>query len=137
MTLSKKWLEYFMAVSFETANLSYAQRLKVGCVAVKEKRIILCGFNGTPPGMNNVCEDSEGKTLPFVIHAEENLILFSAKTGISLKDSSIFITHSPCPSCSRMILGSGISEVYFKHSYRDLSGLDFLRGNGIKIIQLY
>lgn len=129
--MSKKWIDYFLRVTQDTAQLSSANRLKVGCVIVRDKRIILCGYNGTPSGEDNQCEDEFGKTLPNVLHAEENAILYAANQGISLRDSSIFINYSPCLHCSRMIFGSGIKEVYFQTLYRNQEGLEFL--NQVKI----
>lgn len=85
--MSSRWDDYFMDVAVRTAELSYAKRTKVGSIAVKERRIILCGYNGTPPGDDNSCEelvDGELVTKPAVLHAEENLIIFSSKYGISL-----------------------------------------------------
>ena len=136
MTYSNRWLSYFSDVAERTAQLSYATRLQVGVVAVKEKRIVLCGFNGTPIGFSNTCEDDSNITLPSVIHAEENLILFAAKTGISLLDCDLFCTHSACSSCAKMIISTGIKTFFFKTPYRDSSGLNLLRTAGISVIQL-
>lgn len=122
---SERWLLYFMDVAERTAQLSYANRLKVGAVAVRDKRIILVGYNGTPPDQDNVCEQN-GKTLPHVLHAEENLILSAMRFGIGLPGCSIFITHSPCINCARLIYGSGISSVYYKTLYHDDTGIRFL-----------
>lgn len=130
--MKQKFKEYFMNVAQLTANLSYAERLKVGAVLVRDKRILLCGYNGTPPGSDNQLEQ-DGITKPDVSHAEENLIIYAAKNGISLKDTELFITHSPCPTCSRLIYGSGIKKIYYRECYRDKSGLDFLRKLGIKL----
>lgn len=121
-----------MDVAVRTSELSYATRLKVGAVAVRDKRIVSVGFNGTPPGLPNVCE-SDGVTLPTVLHAEENLILFAAKNGISLNGCSIYITHQPCLNCSRMIYGAGISDVTYKEIYRTSEGLEFLESVGVTV----
>jgi dCMP deaminase len=133
---SSKWIDYFVKVAYETSELSYAKRMKVGAVVVKEKRIILCGFNGTASGTNNACEDYYGRTLSTVFHAEENLILFAAKKGIALEGAEIVQTHSPCSICSRLILGSGISKLYYVEEYRDLSGVNFLKENGIEVTKI-
>jgi dCMP deaminase len=121
-----------MDVAVRTSELSYATRLKVGAVAVRDKRIVCVGFNGTPPGLPNVCE-SDGVTLPTVLHAEENLILFAAKNGISLNGCSIYITHQPCLNCARMIYGAGISDVTYKEIYRTSEGLEFLESVGVTV----
>lgn len=134
---SEKWLNYFFSVAELTANLSDAARLKVGSVLVRDKRILLCGYNGMPPGMNNTCEDENNKTKKEVLHAEENLILYAAKMGISLKGSSLFITHSPCMFCSRLILGSGIEEIFYREDYRCSDGIDFLKNNNVSVYKKF
>jgi dCMP deaminase len=122
-------------VAIETSKLSYANRLKVGAIVVKDKRIILCGYNGTPEGFSNQCEDENNKTVNEVLHAEENLILYAAKSGISLKGSELFITHSPCINCSKLIYGSGIYQINFLDHYRSNEGILFLEKIGIKCNQ--
>ncbi len=130
--MKDRWETYFMDVAERTALLSYAKRLQVGAVAVRDRRIVACGFNGTPAGLPNECEDivcKNGKdtcacfdnaclvTKPNVLHAEENLILFCAHHGISLKGCQLFCTHHPCLNCARMIYGAGISKVIYKYDY--------------------
>lgn len=135
--MKQKFIDYFMSVAQLTANLSYAERLKVGAVVVRDKRILLCGYNGTPPGFDNKLEETtiggELKTKSIVSHAEENLIIYAAKNGISLNNTILFCTHIPCPVCSRLIVGSGIKEIYYKELYRDDSGLKFLEECGIMV----
>lgn len=128
---SDKWINYFSKVAQETATLSYAKKLQVGCVIVRDKRIILCGYNGTAEGFPNECEDKFGDTLSNVFHAEENAILYASKMGISLKDSQIFINYSPCIHCAKMIFASGIKEVYYNYCYRNSEGLNFLKNVNI------
>lgn len=131
-----RWDQYFMDVAIRTSQLSYAKKLQVGSVAVKQHRIILCGFNGTPAGDDNNCEDiidGELRTKSNVLHSEENLILFAANHGISLNNATIYITHAPCPNCSRLIYGSGINRVVYKNVYRDSSGLEFLKARNIVV----
>lgn len=125
-----RWQDYFMDVAKRTAELSHATRLKVGAVAIKNKRIICVGFNGTPPGLPNECE-KDGHTLPTVLHAEENLILFAVRNGISLEGCSIYITHQPCLNCARMIFGAGFKEVFYNEPYRTYEGLKFLNEVGL------
>ena len=119
------------------ASLSYAKRLKVGAIAVRENRIICVGRNGTPPGTDNNCETEDNHTKPEVVHAEANLICWAARKGISLENSSLVITHSPCIECSKLILTSGIKEVFYEEEYRDLMGVDFLKKNKIKVQKVF
>ncbi len=126
-----RYHNYFQNVSYETAKLSYAKRLKVGAVAVKDRRIICVGFNGTPPGEDNCCEDEHNVTKPNVIHAEDNLIRFANSNNIHIKDCDIYITHSPCINCAKLIHDSGFAKVYFSEYYRSSDGLDFLKSVGI------
>ena len=126
-----RYHNYFLNVAKETAKLSYAERLKVGAVAVKDRRIICVGFNGQPSGLANKCEDDSNNTLPTVLHAEENLILFAAKHGISLKGCDLYITHSPCINCSKLIYGAGFAKVFYSEYYRTSDGPKFLHSVGI------
>lgn len=126
MKMSERLDAYFMAVAQSTAGLSYAKKLQVGAVAVRDSRIICVGYNGTPPKFPNACEDAEGKTLDTVIHAEENLILYASKNGIALKGAILYITHSPCLHCARAIYGAGFIEVIYGEAYKNSHGLDFL-----------
>ena len=131
----KKWDNYFSSIAEATAQLSYATKLKVGAVAVSNRRIICQGYNGTPSGLSNICE-IDGKTLPSVLHAEENLILFAAKKGIKLEDTTLYITHAPCINCARMIYGAGFKDVYFKDFYKSDEGIAFLISVNINIRKL-
>jgi dCMP deaminase len=134
--MKKKWIDAYMDVAERFAKLSYANRLKVGCIIVKKDRIISIGYNGTPEGWDNCCEDENNKTKPEVIHAEMNCINKLARNHESGENSIMFITHSPCMECAKSIQGSGIQEVYFRNSYRDDSGLLFLEKSGIIIHQI-
>jgi len=134
--MKKKWIDAYMDVAERFAKLSYANRLKVGCIIVKKDRIISIGYNGTPEGWDNCCEDENNKTKPEVIHAEMNCINKLARNHESGENSIMFITHSPCMECAKSIQGSGIKEVYFRNSYRDDSGLLFLAKSGIIIHQI-
>ena len=132
--MTPRWTNYFMGVARLTASLSKANRLKVGCVAVKDKRIVGCGFNGLPEGIDGLCEDAEGQTRPDVNHAEQNLILFCAKNGIPLKDSTVVISHSPCVTCARMLYASGVASVLYGEHYRDTDGIELLKTLGVEVI---
>lgn len=118
------------------ATLSYAKRLKVGAVLLRDGHIVSNGRNGTPTGMDNTCEDENGNTLPTVIHAESNVILFAAKYGVSTNQCIMIITHSPCFECSKLIVQSGIKKVYYETEYRLTEGLDFLRECGVEVEKL-
>lgn len=113
------------------AQLSTATRLKVGAIIVKDNRIISIGYNGMPAGWSNICEDDDNKTKPEVLHAEENAIVKLAKSHESGDGAVMFMTHAPCINCARLIYGSGISEIYYRDTYRSQDGLDFLIKCGI------
>lgn len=123
------------------AELSSASRLQVGAIVVKDDRIISIGYNGMPSGWSNVCEDvtEDGllKTKPEVLHAESNAIAKLARSSESGYGSTLFVTHSPCLECAKLIFQSGIIKVIYKHSYRDNSGLSFLEKSGLELEQLH
>ena len=114
------------------AELSYCRRRKVGCVIVKDDRIISIGFNGTPPGWPNLCEDDQNRTLPEVYHAETNAIAKLAKSSESGMGAILFVTCTPCLDCAKLIAQSGIAEVYYSEHYRLRDGLDFLERCGVR-----
>ena len=122
------------------ANLSTARRLKVGALVVKDDRIISIGYNGMPKGWDNNCEyeleDGNIKTKPEVLHAETNAIAKLARSSESGLDATLFVTHSPCLDCAKIIYQSGIKHVYYATDYRDDSGIIFLRNSGIQVEQL-
>ena len=134
-----------MKVAETYAALSSAVRLKVGAIVVKDNRVISIGYNGTPAGWNNNCEDeiqypdAEGvtlKTKPEVIHAEANAIAKLARTTESGLDASMFITHAPCMDCAKLIYGAGINKVFYKHTYRENTGIEFLKKCNIEVEQI-
>ena len=127
------------------AELSTARRLKVGALVVKDDRIISIGYNGMPKGWDNNCEyiaeqHEDGgqvlKTKPEVLHAETNAIAKLARSSESGLDATLFVTHSPCLDCAKIIYQSGIKHVYYATDYRDDSGITFLRNSGIQVEQL-
>ena len=131
--MKEKHALMYMDIAETVAKQSYATRLKVGAVAVNDNRILSIGYNGTPPGWDNVCEhtvaDGPVSTLvtkPEVIHAEENCILKMARDGQAAKGSDLFITHNPCHICAKMIITAGIKKVWWRNHYRDDAGLDML-----------
>lgn len=122
-----------MRVAYIYAGLSYCKRRQVGCVIVKENRIISIGYNGTPSGWDNICEDDTNTTYPYVLHAETNAISKLARSNESGEGASMFITTNPCMDCAKLIAQSGIKEVYFTEEYRNSDGIDFLEQYGIKV----
>ncbi len=115
---------------------SYCERRKVGALIVKEKMIISDGYNGTPSGFPNVCESTEGVTLPYVLHAEANAITKVARSNNSSDGSTLYVTASPCIECSKLIIQSGIRRVVFSELYRITDGLDLLRQAGVEVVHL-
>jgi len=119
------------------STLSTAQRAKVGCIIVKDNRIISIGYNGTPSGWSNICEDENNETKPEVLHAETNAIAKLASSNESGKDATLYCTHSPCLQCSKLIYQSGITRVVYETDYACRQGPDFLNKAGIKVEGLY
>jgi dCMP deaminase len=116
--------------------MSYAKRKQVGAVIVKDNTIISDGYNGTPVGFDNNCEDDLGKTHWYVLHAEANAITKLAKSNVSCSDSTLYITLSPCKECSKLIIQSGIKKVVYLEKYKDTTGLDFLGNFNVECIQI-
>ena len=117
-------------------ELSHCERKKVGSLIVKDRMIISDGYNGTPSGFENACEDEEYYTKWYVLHAEANAILKVAASTQSCKGATLYITLSPCIECSKLIHQAGIKRVVFSKAYKDASGLDFLKKAGVKLTQL-
>lgn len=134
--MKEKFRKAYMETAEVFANLSHAKRLKVGAIVVKDDRIISIGYNGTPAGWDNVCEDDNYRTIAEVIHAEANAISKLARSQESGEDSIMFITHAPCVECSKLIYTSGIKKVYFKNYYRDQGGLEFLKKCNVEVEQV-
>ena len=146
--MKQKWLDAFMDTAERFAQLSSSRRLKVGAVVVKDNRITSIGYNGTPAGWDNNCEDEIGyvlddsgniietrlKTKDEVIHAEANAIVKLARDGESGNGSVMFCTHAPCVQCAKLIYGAGISKMFYRDAYRDNNGLDFLTATGVEVI---
>jgi len=126
--------EMYMQIADIVSKRSTAIRKKVGAVLVKDDSIISYGYNGTPSGFSNICEDENGKTKPEVLHAESNAISKVAKTTYSSDGSTLYVTLSPCLECSKLIIQSGIVKVIFKEYYKDTSGLELLNRAGIIFI---
>ena len=126
----------YLKMAQEWAKLSYCERRKVGALIVKDRMIISDGYNGTPSGFDNCCEDQEGKTQWFVLHAEANAILKLAGSTQSAKDATLYLTLSPCKECSKLILQAGIKRVVYIDEYSDNDGIDFLRNHGIEVLKI-
>jgi len=114
------------------AENSYCHRRKVGALLVKDRMIISDGFNGTPAGFENVCEDSDGVTKPYVLHAEANAITKVARSNNSSEGSTLYVTASPCLDCAKLIIQSGIRRVVYDEVYRITDGIDLLQRAGIE-----
>lgn len=131
---------FFMSVADGFASFSKARRSKVGIVAVRDNRIILCGYNGTAPGEDNNCEheleDGTLETKESVIHAEGNMVKYATEHGISLKGCITFITLSPCEPCAEKLTNAGISGLIYKDLYRKPEGLHLLNNNNIPTMKL-
>ena len=115
--------------------MSYANKKKVGAVIVKENSIISDGYNGTPIGYDNYCEDTSGKTHWYVMHAEANAITKLAKHNNNCDGATLYVTLSPCRECAKLIIQSGIKKVVYCEKYRDTSGIDFLGKLNVACIQ--
>jgi dCMP deaminase len=116
------------------AENSYCQRRRVGAILVKDNMIISDGYNGTPSGFENKCEDGNDVTLPYVLHAEANAITKVARSSNSSNDSTLYVTTSPCMECSKLIIQAGIKRVVFSEMYRITDGLDVLRKAGVECV---
>ena len=127
----------YMDMTCRWAELSYATRLKVGTLIVKDTMVISDGFNGMPTGMSNTCEDENDVTNWEVLHAEANAILKLAKYGSGgCKDATLYTSHSPCKECSKLIHQSGIKRVFYKNEYKDTDGIEFLQNMGVEVIHI-
>lgn len=118
------------------AENSYCQRRKVGAIIVKDQMIISDGYNGTPSGFENVCEDESGVTKPYVLHAEANAITKVARSNNSSDGSTLYVTASPCVECAKLIIQAGIKRVVFNELYRITDGIDLLRRAGIECVHI-
>ena len=128
-----KYDKAYLRIAKEWSQLSYCKRKQVGAIIVKDRMIISDGYNGTPSGFENCCEDEEGLTRWDVLHAEANAILKVARSTQSCEGATLYITLSPCKDCSKLIHQSGIKRVVYQNGYRDDSGLQFLIKAGIDV----
>jgi dCMP deaminase len=136
---SKKQRQYdiaYLKMAQEWSKLSYCKRKQVGALIVKDKMIISDGYNGTPSGFENVCEDEDGYTKWYVLHAEANAILKVASSTQSCEGATLYITMSPCKDCSKLIHQAGITRLVYHQGYKDDSGIKFLRKAGVTITHI-
>jgi len=128
-----KYDKAYLRIAKEWSSLSYCQRKQVGAIIVRDRMIISDGYNGTPSGFENCCEDENGLTNWYVLHAEANAILKVARSTQTCDGATLYITLSPCKECSKLIHQSGIKRVVYQMAYKDTSGVDFLHKAGIQV----
>lgn len=126
----------YLKMAMIWAQNSYCKRRKVGALIVKDKMIISDGYNGTPSGFENICEDENNNTKPYVLHAEANAITKVAKSGNSSEGATLYVTSSPCLECSKLIIQAGIKRVVFTESYRIEDGINLLKRANIEVKQV-
>ena len=132
----QRYDQAYMRMALEWAKLSHCQRKQVGALIVKDQMIIADGYNGSPSGFPNVCEDEHGDTHWYVLHAEANAITKLAKSNNSAQGATLYITLSPCRECAKLIHQAGITRVVYADAYKDDSGLVFLNQAGVQTVHL-
>jgi dCMP deaminase len=138
-TAQQKILKYdkaYLRLAQEWSKLSFCKRKQVGAIIVRDRMIISDGYNGTPTGFDNCCEDEEGVTNWYVLHAEANAILKVASSTQTCQDATLYITLSPCKDCCKLIHQSGIKRVVYQNAYHDISGVGFLQKAGVIVEQI-
>jgi dCMP deaminase len=136
---AKKQQKYdlaYLAMAKRWSELSHCTRKKVGALIVKDRMIISDGYNGTPTGFENPCEDEENYTKWYVLHAEANAILKVAGSTQSCKGATLYLTLSPCRECSKLVYQAGIKRLVYDKTYKDTTGLEFLQKAGVEVVQL-
>jgi len=129
-----KFDKHYLEMAAIWAKNSYCKRRQVGALLVKNKMIISDGFNGTPSGFENQCEDENNMTKPYVLHAEANAITKVAKSGNSSEGATLYITTAPCIECAKLIIQSGIERVVYAEEYRKSEGIDLLKRANIEVV---
>ncbi len=137
MDKTKKYDIAYLKMAETWGKLSYCKRRQVGAIIVKNRMIISDGYNGTPTGFENTCEDEDNYTKWYVLHAEANAILKVASSTQSCDWATLYVTLSPCRECSKLIHQSGISRVVYSEAYKDLSGVEFLKKAGVIVNQIF
>jgi dCMP deaminase len=136
---AKKQQKYdlaYLAMAKRWGELSHCTRKKVGALIVKDRMIISDGYNGTPTGFENPCEDEENYTKWYVLHAEANAILKVASSTQSCRGATLYLTLSPCRECSKLVYQAGIKRIVYDKAYKDTTGLEFLQKAGVEVVQL-
>lgn len=139
MTLGDKQTELdlrYLRMAHIWAENSYCKRRQVGALIVKNKMIISDGYNGTPSGFENVCEDENNQTFPYVLHAEANAITKIARSGNNSENATLYVTDAPCIECSKLIIQAGIKRVIYSRNYRLEDGINLLRKAGVEVCYL-
>jgi len=126
----------YLRMASEWAKLSHCSRKQVGAIIVKGRMIISDGFNGTPTGFENCCEDENGDTKWYVLHAEANAILKVANSTNSCEGATLYLTLSPCKECSKLVHQAGITRLVYKNGYKDDAGIAFLKKAGVDVVQI-
>tara|TARA_B100000768_G_C11050178_1_gene277993 strand:- start:206 stop:625 length:420 start_codon:yes stop_codon:yes gene_type:complete len=136
MTKQERYDMAYLKMATEWAQLSHCHRKKVGALVVKDRMIISDGFNGTPTGFENPCEDGDNYTKWYVLHAEANAITKVAGSTASAYGATLYLTLSPCKECSKLVFQAGIKRLVYMNEYKDRSGLDFLIKAGVEVVQM-
>ncbi len=136
MTKQELLDERYMRMAYVWAENSYCKRRQVGALLVKDKMIISDGFNGTPEGFENICEDEQGLTKPYVLHAEANALTKVARSHNSSSGATMYVTTSPCIECAKLLIQSGVKRVVYKEEYHVTDGIDLLRRAGVEVCKL-
>lgn len=131
----KRYDRAYLRMASEWSQLSHCVRKQVGAIMVRDGQIIADGYNGTPSGFENACETEEGDTKWYVLHAEANAIMKVAKSTNSAKDSTLYLTMSPCKDCSKLVHQAGIKRVVYLDQYKDTAGLELLKQAGVEVVQ--
>ena len=131
----EKYDRAYLKMALEWAKLSHCKRKKVGALIVKNKMIISDGYNGTPTGFENECEDEKGKTKWYVLHAEANAILKTASSTHNCSGATLYLTMSPCKDCSKLVYQAGIKRLVYLDRYSDISGIAFLKEAGVDVVE--
>jgi dCMP deaminase len=138
--MTPRFLQYYMDIAERTAQMSYAKRLQVGAVIVRDNGILATGYNGTPTNHVNSCEiemsDGTLITKPEVIHAEQNALVRCTERGLGTFGGTLLVTHSPCLQCSSMALNHGVKEVFYRHTYRSNDGINLLLSKGVNVTKI-
>ena len=138
MTVEKqeRYDKAYLKMAIEWAKLSHCKRKQVGALIVKNKMIISDGYNGTPSGFDNCCENTDGETHWYVLHAEANAILKTARSTHDCSGATLYLTMSPCQDCSKLIHQAGIKRLVFINKYKDTSGIDFLIEASVEVVEM-